>query len=166
MPSPLQWNGAVFLAKLKAELRRRVFACSIAVMNHAKVLIGIEGAGSAIKAHSYWYGGRKRKVRKQGRVYGQSVSSPGEPPRKQTGNLQRSVAFEITEKAGSPVGRVGTNVPYGKTLEKGYSGIRTSAWGKPTAPYTWTLLARPWLRRALKEMSGFIKAVMSRPIRF
>jgi hypothetical protein len=166
MAAKLQWNGDAFLRKLKAELRRRVSVCCIAVMNRAKDLLNVEGAGSAIRTHSYWYGGRRRTARKKGLVYGASTSAPGEPPRKQTGRLLGSVAHEVSERAGSPVGRVGTNVDYGRALEKGASGMRTSAWGKPTRPYHWVLLARPWLGRALKEMTSFIRFVMTRPIRF
>jgi hypothetical protein len=163
MSSSIQWNGPRFLKLIRAELRRRIAVCCIAVQNHAKELLNVEGAGSAIHPHSYWYGGRKRTVRKKGLVYGHATSSPGEPPRKQFGRLQSSVAHEVGESLGSPVGRVGTNLPYGRTLEQGYSGTRSSAWGKPTRTYTWTLLARPWLRRALAEMRGFIATVMARP---
>jgi hypothetical protein len=163
MPTPLKWNGPQFLAALNAELRRRISAACIVVSNHAKQLIGIEGAGSAIRKHSYWYGGRKRTVRKKGLVYGQSTSKPGEPPRKQTGRLQSSVAWELGDTIAGPAGRVGTNLGYGKALEMGATGTRSSAWGRPTRSYRWTLLARPWLRRALKECQGFIRAVMIRP---
>ena len=163
MANSLKWNGPQFLAALKAELRRRIYAASILVANHAKELINVEGAGKAIRKHSYWYGGVKRTVRKKGYVYGHSVSQPGEPPRKQFGNLLKSVAFEVTDTLLGPAGRVGTNIPYGRALEMGASGTRSKAWGRPTRSYRWTLLARPWLRRALKEMSGAIKFIMIRP---
>jgi hypothetical protein len=160
----LRWNGAQFLVLLKAEMRKRITVCALAVQNHAKKLIGLEGAASAIKPLSYWYGGRKRNVRKKGLVYGATVSRPGEPPRKQFGRLQSSVAHEVQDTVTQgPAGRVGTNLPYGRYLELGAKATRHSAWGRPTRPYAWTLLARPWLRRSLKEMEAFIKVVMARP---
>lgn len=159
----LKWNGDAFLKLLKAEMRRRISACAIAVANHAKHLIGLEGAASAIRRVSYHYDGRKRTARKGGLVYGSSVSQPGEPPRKQFGRLQGSVSHEIGEHFGAPAGRVGTNLPYGRALELGAKAQRSSAWGRPTRTYQWILLARPWLRRALKEMTGFVRAVMVRP---
>jgi hypothetical protein len=158
-----QWNGEKFLALLRAELRRRIAACCVLVANHARHLLDVEGAGQAIRKHAYWYGGRKRTVRKKGLVYGHSTSAPGEPPRKQTGRLLGSVAWEIAGSLWSAVaGRVGTNTKYAKALELGAKATRHSAWGKPTNPYQWLLLARPWLRRALKEMTPAIRAIMGR----
>ena len=84
--------------------------------------------------------GKKAKL-----IYGANPSRPGEPPHKQTGFLFDSVAWE----ARGLVRRVGTGVPYGRWLELG----------------TTFLAPRPWLRRALYEMTAFIRAVMSRPMR-
>lgn len=140
MASSFKWNGAQFLKLLHAELRRRLSACAIATANHAKKLISIDGTGRRTI----------RKRNKQGKlvkskklVYGANPSKPGEPPHKQTGRLLGSVAWEIV----GLVARVGTNVKYGRWLELA----------------TARMAARPWLRRALKEMSGFIRAVMHKP---
>jgi hypothetical protein len=151
MASRVTWNGQKFLLLLKAELRKRIFACVIAIQNHAKKLINVEGAAK----------GPKGKLQ-----YGAARSRPGQPPRKQKGRLQASVASEVGEQGGQPAGRAGTNVPYGRALEGGASATRDSAFGRKTKPYKWTLLARPWLRRALKEMLGFCRTVMSRPMKF
>lgn len=162
MPGPLRWHGAAFLKALKAEIRRRIARCCHVVADRARVLLNVEGAGRAIRAHSYWYGGRRRAVRKKGPVYGHSVSAPGEPPRKQTGRLLGSVAQEVGEALGTIRGRVGTNVKYGKALEQGAGAVRTSAWGKPTHPYPWILQPRPWLGRALKECRPALAAILGR----
>lgn len=83
-----------------------------------------------------------------GRVDGVQVgpverSKPGEPPRKQTGRLRASVTREVD--ATEMEARVGTNVAYGKHLELGTKrGI----------------LPRPWLRRALAEVSGKVNELL------
>jgi phage gpG-like protein len=147
------WNGPKFLAMLRAEMKRRVSACTIAVQNRAKELLNVDGADPPAKP--------------KGRMnYGARRSKPGEPPYKQTGRLQSSVAHEVQDTGMGPVGRVGTNLPYGRALELGAKATRSKIFGKPTRPYLWVLLARPWLRRALKDMRGFIRAVLGRPMRF
>lgn len=80
-------------------------------------------------------------------VYGAFPSRPGQPPRKQTGTLQRSVTYEVNPT--TMTARVGTNIKYGRYLEFG----------------TRKMAARPWLRRSLDEMRGEIKAIMRRPMR-
>lgn len=77
-------------------------------------------------------------------VAGPEPSSPGEPPHKQTGHLRRSVAREVVDL----VGRVGTNLKYGRWLELG----------------TRMMAARPWLRRALDECRDQVKAILSKPM--
>ena len=99
-------------------------------------------------------------------VYGHATSQPGEPPRKQTGRLQSSVAHEVGEQLGQLIGRVGTNLRYGRALELGAKEVRNKVWGRYTRPFDWVLEARPWLRRALKEMRNFILRVMAAPMRF
>jgi hypothetical protein len=160
MASNLKWHGDVFVRALKAELRRRIESACYAVFLHAKALINTEGAGKP--------SGRVRNkagklVKRRKMRYGENPSAPGEPPHKQMGRLEGSVAYETGEQLGVPLGRVGTNVPYGRTLEQGASGTRSSAWGRPTRSYRWTLLARPWLRKALREKTAQIKAIMTRP---
>lgn len=58
-------------------------------------------------------------------------SRPGEPPRVDMGRLRSSITHEIV----GMVGRVGTNVKYGRYLELGTS----------------KMLPRPWLIPALKK---------------
>ena len=162
MPSRLTWNAAPLMRALKAELRRRIAASCHVVADRARQLLSTEGAGQAIRRTTYRYGGRRRTARKGGLVYGHSVSSPGEPPRKQTGRLLGSVAQEVGERLGTPVGRVGTNVKYGKALEMGAKATRSTAWGRAVKAYTWILLARPWLRRALAESRPAIRSIMGK----
>ena len=79
-------------------------------------------------------------------------SAPGEPPRKRTGTLQKSVAFEVSwMNLGEPVFtvRVGTNVPYGRFLEYG----------------TRKMAARPWLRPGLAEYLPTAQRVLMTELR-
>jgi hypothetical protein len=68
------------------------------------------------------------------------ASSPGEPPHRRTGRLRASVAFEVD----GFVGRVGTNVHYGRILELNRG--------------------RPWLRPALMRNYPKIQAILGSPI--
>lgn len=106
---------------------------AIEVDRRAKELLSVPGTAFAAAK------GEKGK-RKDDQVR----SKPGEPPRKQTGELRKRVTYEIDEK--TMTARVGTNLPYGKYLELG-----TKKGLKP----------RPWLRRALFEMKGKVDELLS-----
>jgi HK97 gp10 family phage protein len=111
-------------AAIEREMRQRIKECCVLVK----------------------YKGVTKRVRKGKLIYGANPSKPGEPPHKQKGRLHGSVAFTVD----GLIGRVGTNVLYGKFLELG----------------TRRMAARPWLRRALKEKESEIKTILSTPIRF
>lgn len=68
-------------------------------------------------------------------------SLPGNPPAPDTGNLRASVHYTIETSGQTIIGRVGTDVEYGKMLEYGTSKI---------AP-------RPWLKPALDNNKDFIE---------
>ncbi len=76
--------------------------------------------------------------------YNANPSAPGDPPHVQTGRLRSSIAHEVD----GLTGRVGTNVIYGRWLELGTS----------------RMAARPWLRRALGEMTAAVTAIIGRPM--
>lgn len=88
---------------------------------------------------------RDTKKKLAGKV-GSFRSKPGEVPRVQTGNLRRSITHEVSKQL--PIGKVGTNIKYGKMLELGT---------KKMAP-------RPYLRPAAHKAEGAIKAIFTRPI--
>lgn len=122
-------NFGEFRRKVAAEQKRRLSRAAIDVERHANQLLSVAGTARA---------GRRR-------VYGASRSAPGEPPRKQTGRLRASAAWEL---AGNDTARVGTNVKYGKFLEL---GTRRG------------LSPRPWLERALRERFSAIRAMLTAP---
>jgi len=131
---------------MRREARQRNSACALAVWQRAKLLIGTEGAGARVKVK----GGTQVVQNRGGRkaigklLYGAFPSAPGDPPHKQSGRLLASVAWELV---GDAIARVGMNLRYGRWLELG----------------TRKMAARPWLRRALREMTGFCQAVWNRP---
>lgn len=139
-----QWAGDEAKSHIRRQFARNIKAACMVVRDRAKFLLSAEGTASAIKAHSYSYGGKKYSVKKRGRIYGAVVSQPGEPPRKQLGHLRRSVAFDVDES--NLRGRVGTNLKYGRWLELGTS----------------KMAARPWLRRALAEVRPQVLSILSR----
>ena len=134
-------------------------ACVIAIANQAKKLLSVPGTGQR------WSDDKSRP--EASTVYGFSPSSSGraapETVRQAAGQCGvRGSGRDGGHQSDGP----GTNVKYGRVLEGGAEEMRNKAWGKPTKPYRWRLLARPWLRRALTEMTPFIRAVMARPMKF
>ena len=84
------------------------------------------------------------------RIYGAFPSKPGDPPHKQHGRLRASITYDVIDDAsGHVVGRVGTNLDYGRYLELGTRNM------KP----------HPWLRRSLMECRGEIRAILQRPMK-
>lgn len=134
----LKWHGPQAKASIESEFRRRLAACCLVLVNHARTLIDVDGTG--VVAKSSKAKGKKKAKRKGSLIYGAYPSKPGEPPHKQRGRLLGSVAFEVK----GLIARVGTNVKYGRWLELG----------------TKHMAARPWLRRALRECWAQLKAIL------
>jgi len=142
----VRWFGDRWKVAMRQEARRRNSACAIGVHNRAKLLVSHEGAGARVRIK----GGGTEVVQSRGKrkaigklVYGAFPSRAGDPPNTQTGRGKGSIAWELVSDA---IARIGTNIRYMRWLELG----------------TKRMLARPWLRRALREMIPFIKAVWNR----
>ncbi len=77
---------------------------------------------------------------------GLNPSAEGEPPHLLTGRLRTSITHSVSGSvlSGEIIGRVGSNVPYARRLELGFSG--TDSKGRNINQG-----ARPYLRPALKE---------------
>ncbi len=140
MNTVLRWYGGEVQKRITEETTRRLHACCIVVASHAKKLISIQGT-VAVSATGAMKRDKKGRFK---RVYGSNPSRPWEPPHKQTGRLRGSVAWEVV----GLVGRVGTNLLYGRWLELGTKRM------KP----------RPWLRRALRECQDKIRAIFAKPM--
>ena len=124
----LEWHGEEAKRRINRKIVQVLYKCVTLIAGRAKELLGVAGTD-----------------RVKGKKVGPVVrSKPGEPPRKQTGTLRRSVQVEVDEQ--SLTARVGTNVDYGKHLEL---GTRRSI--KP----------RPWLRPAFLWATTRINAWLS-----
>jgi HK97 gp10 family phage protein len=131
----LRWYGDKVTNKFQRQVRRNVTDACLVVESTAKGLMGRGGRTESGEA-----GEKAQKINSY-------HSKPGEPPRVQTGTLRRSITHEIHPIL--PIGRVGTNVKYGKFLEFG----------------TRRMAPRPWLRLALAKSRDKIKRIMGRKIR-
>jgi hypothetical protein len=132
--------------RLRREYARRVESCCLLVERRAKELISIDGTGRrGVGVTVRLRDGTTRRLRKGSLIYGANPSRPGEPPHLQTGRLRASVSHAVRDL----VGRVGTNVRYGRDLELG----------------TRRMAARPWLRRALADCRPEIRRILSAPMR-
>jgi HK97 gp10 family phage protein len=136
---------AVRLTKAAAHLHNRV-----------KEKLNLSGVGSAVYAHEreeiagQFRSGKlfTRTVlyKKRQRIYGFVRSLPGEPPRKQTGDLRSGVTYEVDEK--TLVARVGVYGPatkYAKFLELGTS----------------KMASRPFLRQTAFEEAGNVEKILA-----
>lgn len=143
MAGHVNWNGDQFAAQVKAEMGRRLNASAIVVESHAKTLINTAGTSGGAQ---YDADGKRIKGAYKKLKYNTNPSKPGDPPHKQTGNLQRSVTHEVSVWWSRA--RIGTNVKYGRWLELG------TKW----------MAARPWLRRSLTEVRAAVVAILTRPM--
>lgn len=125
-------------AGFRAELTRRTRAA--AILLNSRVKANISQAGT-LRYSPLTKRGKASKSQKT--IYNFAHSAPGNPPYKQTGHLRRSIAWEVLQRPGI-IGRVGTNLKYGRYLELG----------------TKRLKARPYLRPGLRDATPAIRAIM------
>ena len=76
--------------------------------------------------------GGPNKGRRIGRYLPQNSSKPGEPPRKRTGFLQKSVEVELDKERMTARVGIGENAIYGLFLELGTVRMRPRPWLKVT----------------------------------
>jgi hypothetical protein len=84
---------------------------------------------------------------------GAAPSAPGEPPRKGSGDLQRSIFGEVTRTAKSIVGSVGSRMVYARRLELGFVG-------KDSEGRTIDQKPRPYLRSTFFANRDRIKRIL------
>jgi len=77
-----------------------------------------------------------------------TASAPGEAPAQATGKLRQSVKTTIEGKDRAVIGKVGTDLEYGKVLEFGTRGPK--------------LAPRPWLRPSFEKALPRVKEILSR----
>ena len=124
MAGGLIWHGKATEFRIKAGMQKNLTAAAIYVVRKVKESLAIAGPTKTSP--------------------GTPASLPGEPPRRRTGRLARSITHEVTPTTA----RVGTNVKYGKYLETGTS----------------KMAARPYLRPAVIKNRRMIKKILNRKI--
>ena len=149
----LIWHGKKVQQAIALDIRQKILQSVMLIEANTKVLLGQSG-GTTESGQAVLKPGTKTVMidpvsgKKQQKI-NTYRSQPGEPPRKQSGHLGRSVASEIHPTL--PIGRAGVtkSAPYGKFLEFG----------------TRKMAPRPFLRRTLKKTLPDIQIIMGRKIR-
>lgn len=116
MEIQIENNIDTILVKLQDNLKRKMEDATMTVRN--KSLEVLSGTRS----------GRTYIIPGTNVTY--TASAPGEPPAVQTGRLRQSVATEISNDG--MVGKVGTDLEYGRELEQGRSNMAPRPWLKPS----------------------------------
>lgn len=119
-----------FIKDVQAELAKRLERAAIHLANAIKMKLNRSQPYHITNSS----GGRH--------YHGEDPSKPGEPPKKVTGFLQRSITYAMERDR--QAARVGTNLEYGAVLELG---------GVNVAP-------RPYLRSTLIEESERINQIL------
>lgn len=148
----VKMDDAAFRARLTQALSAAMEKGALGLVGHIRVKINVS-------ARIETPGSRQTRIRNakaRGRAFAKhryQASKPGEPPRKRTGTLLKSIAHEIAADNRSVVARVGTNVKYGRHLEFG----------------TKRMAARPYLRSSLGEylprFNGIVGAELRRRLK-
>jgi HK97 gp10 family phage protein len=131
------------LSKKMNQLKADVMSSSIRGVQDATFLIHetavklVQDNSKGTPAVRYNRSGKKRNV---------LVSKPGNPPNTDTGRLAQSIKFDF--KKDGFVGRVGTNLRYGRNLEFG----------------TKRMSPRPWLSTAVRIKSDEVAAIFKKAL--
>lgn len=134
-----------FRKRLRAAVEQGMSKGGQALVGHLRAKINVSARAESPS-------GRRARLRASGGrgprfIY--EPSQPGEPPRKRTGTLLKSVA-SLTEDRGDEIAaRVGSNVPYARHLEYG----------------TRRMAARPWLRPGLAEFKERFATIVATHIK-
>ncbi len=119
-----KWRSKEVTVAVEKELMRRMERVVVYVESQAVRLIS-----------------KDQPVRRtaSGKLVATTPATPGAPPRVLYARLRQSVDHDVVKRHKKIIGRVGTNVPYGKTHEEG---------------------SHPWLRPALRKSRSKIKDII------
>lgn len=127
----VEWNGDDFLAEIKGNLGDNLEAAAIYLQEKIKMAI------NRSQPYDRWVG-------EKGVYYkGQDPSGPDEPPKKVRGDLQRSIAYEMSDDRSTAF--VGSNLDYALFLELGTSKME----------------ARPFLRSTLAQEQETVSKIIA-----
>lgn len=130
----IKWYGPQVKAGVETVLAWRLAA------------VGARGRTAAIRKISRLFRGAGAEVRYRPRRTG-TASAPGEPPKRDIGELAQSIGYEVDRK--ELAAYIGTFKKYGFWLEVG----------------TKKMAARPYLRPMLSEQLKSFMAILERPFR-
>lgn len=141
MPVKVKSRVQSVKAQMRSENKKRLRECAKVVRQQARALLSVSGVGKRQRGQVVV----AKSARSKGAVIGAFRSRAGDPPRKQTGKLLRSVTHLLIGYSRS---RVQTSEFYGRILDS------------PKYRYG----RRPWLKAALDDKRGEIKAILTRPM--
>lgn len=144
MPNKLDWFGSQWKADFLARERKNVKAAAIFLSSQVKADISQPGT---LRTTGQARTKKGRFKRGGNTIYNFTHSAPGNPPYKQTGRLRASQTWELAGPI-QMIGRVGTNVKYGRWLELG----------------TKKMAARPYLRAALQKWGPTLAKILTKQI--
>jgi hypothetical protein len=136
------WSEAPTVVAATAELTRRMQVAVVIIRDTIKKSINV--------------GGQARDTR--GRFASGSRSFPGQPPRKQSGMLFRSITTKVVVGGGTVTGHVGSNMAYARRLELGFTG-------RDSLGRIYDQKPRPYMRPGLANALPAVKAATGLPFR-
>jgi hypothetical protein len=129
MANRLIWHEEAIVKAAQGSVEARMGRAVIVVRDQVKVLIN------------------------RGNATGRDPSAPGEPPKKVSGRLFKSISSLVTLEAnGNVIGLIGSDAPYAARLELGFVG--TDRLGR-----VYNQAPRPAFRPALAMSLGTIKRI-------
>lgn len=137
-----KWNPDKVMAKLLVQETKLMGQAAAIVAGRVKTKLNVG------------YSTSQRKSRRDGHVIDAGASKPGEPPRKRSGDLYRSIFFKVMQQgARQVVGIVYSTSKYSRRLEKGFIGRDAAGRVVDQKP-------RPFLRVSLVESYQDIKRIL------
>lgn len=152
MADRVKLDDRAFRARINEVVTRGMMKGALGMVGHVKQKLGVSARVLTPHGQAQVAAGKRPSGKKS---YDHEASRPGEPPRKRTGTLQKSVAAsvysEVSSGAGAIMARVGASAAYAKPLEYG-------------APRK-NLKARPFLRPSLVEYAPKFVAIVNTELR-
>jgi len=132
MADNFKWNGDDIKKQIKLDLIDKLDFAGLIALDNAQKIVGRD---------------QPRGKTKSGERIGLDPSTPGTPPKRVTGNLQRSINWDLDRNL--VIGRIGTPLRYGKHLQLG----------------TRTVAPRPWLNKAINASKNKMRNIFNKEMK-
>jgi len=156
------WDGGRFSTDVRKIAGRGLGAAALHLTNRIKQVISVPAPRKIVKFTKMVPVMKKQKLGKTGRfkyvaamkkvttkrIVAATPATPGAPPRKLTGKLRQSIAWQWMKR--DTVARVGTNIEYAAPLEFGPKKFRGKSSGK----------AHPFISVTLQRAKGELNWIM------